>query len=149
MATAFADLYDNLRILLGDFEPNSVTSNRFSRDQLDELIRMSLRRVSAYAETSAGASTITPSIANDNDRLLILNYAALPVIQQRSRAQSYKTPVISASRGSAVEQVQKIEDEIYELESGGTVIISSDGSLREYLNAGDRLVDTINAALSE
>ena len=88
---------------------------------------------------------VDPTISG-NDLLLLIYKTALLLLDP-SESFSYKTAVISVTRGSAAsadrrQRIQRIEDMIYRLENGETPL-AMDTSIDVYLNAATRMSDAV------
>lgn len=142
MATNYSDLYPHIRVLIGDTDASYYT---WLDAVLDDAIDFALLTNSDYA--AGGGNTITPDVADDNDLAVIVLTAARVLLNPSPGRFSYRTRALSVSRDSSgkVSILSFIEDKLYELQSGGS-IVSKDSSLIAYLEHATRYLDTFNEA---
>jgi hypothetical protein len=142
VATAYSVLYPHIRIIVGDTDASFY---RWADGILDDAIEMALLLNADYS--ASGSGSITPTVASDDDLALIVFESVKVLLNPSPGRFSYKTRVMSVSRDSAGKKdiLTFVEDEIYKLRNGGSVV-SKDSSLIAYLERGVRYLDTVGEA---
>ena len=140
--TAYADIYPYIKTVATG-NKNSIT---YSDTVLSGGIDFALFLMASldYDYVKNGEN-VDPAIAN-NDLLLLVYKTALLMLDP-AESFSYKTAVISITRGSAAgadrkRRIGRIEDMIYRLENGETPL-AMDTSIDAYLNAITRMSDAV------
>ena len=142
MATDYSVLYPHIRVVVGDTDASFY---KWVDAILDDAIEVALLTNTTYA--ASGSDSITPTVASDSD-LALLVFEAVKVLLSPSPGRfTFKTRVLSVSRDAAgkVDILRFVEDEIYKLKSGGSVV-SKDSSLVAYLEHATRHLNTISEA---
>lgn len=140
--TEYTTIYPYIRMV--------VTGNKDSDTYKDPILLGAidfalLLMVSAgFAYTKSGEK-VNPAISG-NDLLLLIYRSALLLLDPEESF-SYKTAVLSVTRGSGanmdrVRKMQRIEDMIYRLENNETPL-AIDTSIDTYLNAITRMTDAV------
>lgn len=131
--TAFTSLYPFIRTLLGDTARLPVWSN----DQIDMGLRLGLLQEEDYVELTdisiTGDKQVSPELPAKIDYLRVSVRAALALITPAATEGSYRTPMLSVTRGANV-SYQDMKMLLQKLVNGGDSIIVSDNEFDQMIN---------------
>lgn len=140
--TAYTEIYPYIKIVA----TGNISSTTYSDVILAGAIDFALLLMTSlsYAYAKSGEN-VNPDIIN-NDLLLLVYKSALLLLDPEEKF-SYKTAVLSVTRGGAansdrMRRMQRIEDMIYRLENDETPL-AMDTSIDVYLNAITRMSDAV------
>lgn len=140
--TAYTEIYPYIKIVA----TGNISSTTYSDVILAGAIDFALLLMTSlsYAYAKSGEN-VNPDIIN-NDLLLLVYKSALLLLDPEEKF-SYKTAVLSVTRGGSansdrMRRMQRIEDMIYRLENDETPL-AMDTSIDVYLNAITRMSDAV------
>jgi len=137
MATAFSDLYDYLRVALGDV---ALVKN-YATDQLDSFLRFELLGDTDHSEVSAGSKTITPALTAPEKGLLAVS-AALAALSPKTIT-AYRTKTLSITRNIG-QHIAWLEELKRTFELGGTgMALCGETDVQALFRGPDRWADEI------
>ena len=141
MATPFSDLYAYIRAILQDTDSSYY---RWENAVIDDALSLALLRNGDYSKSG---STVTPTLADDDDTALLVFETAKILITPAPGRFSFKTRVLSVSRDAAWKRdtLLLIEENLEKLKNG-EALFTKDSSLIAYLECAQRTIDTINEA---
>lgn len=141
--TSFSDLYDYMRVALGDV----ALVKDYATDQLDAFLRFQLLSDTAHGEVSAGSKTVTPALTATEKGLLVVS-AALAALSPKTIT-AYRTKTLSLNRNMG-QHIAWLEELKRTFELGGSgMAIDGETDLQALFRGPDRWMDEILAEDSE
>ena len=122
--------------------PDTEEPYSFSDEVLISAINMALLQMDGYS--TAGEAFVTPDI--DGADKLVLIFRAAKIITRPPASFSYRTPVLSVTRGQEDKEalIAWYDEEIEKWEAGGHMPIEGEGAIEAYLESSDRLEEVID-----
>jgi hypothetical protein len=147
MATTFTKFYPYARTLLGD----TGRVNLYSNDQLDLAIRLGLLEEEDFEETNltfaSGDREIIPDVTDKVDIFRISVRAGLAMVRPTAGQNSYRTPVLSVSRGGGLDSLAvKLETMLNKL-TGAKSDVDGDTDLDKWLTGMDAFINKMSGDL--
>ena len=140
--TDYTDIYPYIKTVATGNINSTIYSNAILAGAIDFTLLLMTSLDYDYVKSS---EKVSPTISG-NDLLLLVYKSALLLLDPEEKF-SYKTVVLSITRGGAantdrIRRIQRIEDMIYRLENGETPL-AMDTSIDAYLNAITRMSDAV------
>ena len=143
--TAYTALYDEIRTVCGDWgviDRNDVVGDFvFRNDIIDKTIKTILLDISGYSDASGAA--VTPEIANDDDRQLII-YATAYMLLLSLTEIAYQTQDERFIEKINKNQLREVAAKFSKLKGAGGLVGVKDGSLAAIVNRHSRMGDYIS-----
>ena len=131
--TPFTTVYPYARTLLGDLD---TIAPIWSDDQLDLGIRVGLLQEESYSEvatvSASGDREITPALATKGDLFRIALRTALGLLSPSMQEGSYRTPMLSVSRGRNL-NYEDMQRSLQVLVDGGEATALSDSEFDQFI----------------
>jgi hypothetical protein len=143
MATLFSALYSNIRSACGDhgaIKDGSLDSGtvEFRDDMIDSAIQLFLYELSGYSDD--GSEGITPTIASDEDRLIIIYSVALMLLLGMEDLTIQTDIKITIGQGSKDLKIMNVASKLKHLLDVKTIPMATDSSKNAIRYLADRVI---------
>lgn len=139
MAVDFADLYDEIRTVAGDWgtlnRDNVVGDYIFRNDMIDNALKVILLEIEGYSDS--GSDEVIPDFSDDGDRLLVIYSAALMLLLSE-REITYATKDIRFIKKLNENKIMEVATKLLKFENINSIPGVRDGSAQAIINVGVR-----------